>query len=82
MGVILDSLQQKAEPVHVVGDGKHIRQDFILGADDEAIVLIFRDVDANRNYHNKYLQRKCDAASTVRLTFVALFHINRPAVFN
>ena len=53
-----------------------------VGGADEAIVLIFRDVDANRNYHNKYLQRKCDAASTVRLTFVALFHINRPAVFN
>ena len=25
--------------------------------DDEAIVLIFRNINANRNHHNKYLQR-------------------------
>ena len=58
MGAILDSLQQKVESVYVVGDGKHIRQDFTFGADDEAIVLIFRDINANRTYHNQYLQRK------------------------
>jgi len=40
MGAIPDSLQQKAEPVQVVGDGKHIRQDFTLGAENEAIMFI------------------------------------------
>ena len=37
---------------------KKIRQvDAALGTDDKEIVLIFRDIDANRNHHNKYLQR-------------------------
>ena len=35
----------------------YIRQVFALGTVDKAIVLIFCDIDANRNYHNKYLQR-------------------------
>ena len=56
-GTIPDSLQQAMKPVHVVGNRKHIRQDFPLGADDEAIVLILRDINTNRNHHNKSLQR-------------------------
>ena len=44
-GTIPDSLQQAMKPVHVVGNRKHIRQDFPLGADDEAIVLILRDIN-------------------------------------
>ena len=36
-----DSLQQAVESIHCVGDGKYIRQNFTLGADDEAIVLVF-----------------------------------------
>ena len=40
-GALPDSLQQAVESIHCVGDGKYICQNFTLGADDEAIVLIF-----------------------------------------
>lgn len=36
-----DSLQQAVESIHCVWNGKYICQNFTLGADDEAIVLIF-----------------------------------------
>ena len=39
-GTLSDSLQQTVKTVHVVRDRKHIRQDFTLGANDKAIVLI------------------------------------------
>ena len=48
MGAIPDSSQQKAEPVQVIGDGKHIRQDFTLGAENEAIMFILWDINANK----------------------------------
>lgn len=57
-GAVLDSLQQAVEPIHCIGDSECIRQDFPLGADDEAIVFILRDINTNRNHHNKYLQSK------------------------
>ena len=40
-----------------IGNCEHICQDITIGTDDEAIVLIFRNINANRNHHNKYLQR-------------------------
>ena len=46
---ILDSLQQAVEPIQSIGNCEHICQNFAIGVDDEAIVLIFRDIDANRN---------------------------------
>ena len=57
MGAILDSLQQAVETIYRIWDCERIRQDFTLGTDDEAIVFIFRDIDTNRNHHNRYLQR-------------------------
>ena len=56
-GTILDSLQQVVEPVQGIRNCEHICQDITIGTDDEAIVLIFRNINANRNHHNKYLQR-------------------------
>lgn len=56
VGAILDSLQQIVKPIHVVGDSEDIRQDFTLRVNDETIVLILRDIDTNRNHHNKYLR--------------------------
>lgn len=39
-GAILNSLQQKGESIHGVRERKRIGQDFTLGADNEAIVLV------------------------------------------
>ena len=39
-GAIPDSLQQAVESIHGVWNGKYIGQNFTLGVDDEAIVLI------------------------------------------
>jgi hypothetical protein len=38
--------------IHVVWNGENIREDFTLRADDKAIMLVFGDVNSNRN-HNK-----------------------------
>ena len=46
----LDSLQQVRETIHVVGDGKDIRKNFALRADDEAVVLVLGDIDSNANH--------------------------------
>ena len=59
---LLNLLQQRMEAIHIVRDGKHIRQDFALRTLDKAVVLILCHIDTNRNNHSKNLQRYiCDA---------------------
>ena len=48
----LDSSQQAAEALPVVGDGEHIGEDYPFRADNEAVVLVLGDVDSHAN-HNK-----------------------------
>ena len=40
-GALPDFLQQKVESIHRVWNGKYICQNFTLGAENEAIVLVF-----------------------------------------
>ena len=80
---IPDSLQQTGEAVHVIRNGEHVSQDYAFRVENEAVVLVFGYIDTNRNYHDKNPQRQnCDAVSTEHFALVALFHINRLAVFN
>ena len=80
-GIILNPLHQVVKTIALLG---------ILNTsaitprtNDKTIVFFLLDIDTNRNHHDKFfLQQICKATSTVRLTFVVLFHINRLAVFN
>ena len=43
-------VQQDVKPLQTVGDGEHIRQGHTLGAEDEAVVLVFGHIDTNANH--------------------------------
>jgi hypothetical protein len=50
----------------LLGDGKHIREDFSFRAEDKAVMLVLCDIDADAN-HSKTSDSLFDAAlSTVR----------------
>lgn len=82
-GMGLDPLQHGVKAVHVIGNGKHLRQDFSLWMYDKAVMLVFRNINTNRDYYSKtssgyivMLYSQCT------VFFVALFYIKRLAVFN
>ena len=47
-----DFVQQGVESLKIIGDSEHIRQDYALGAEDEAVMLIFGHINTYAN-HNK-----------------------------
>ena len=77
-----EPVQQSVEALQVIGNGEHIRQNRALGAEDETVVLILGHINTNTNHSKTSSGKIYDAASTEHFAFVALFHINRLAVFN
>ena len=45
-------VQQGVEALQVIGDGEHIRQDYALRAEDEAVVLVLGYINTNANHNN------------------------------
>ena len=58
------------------------RQLFVEGKASGEVYLSFETSMPTETIITSTSDEKCDASSTERLTFVALFHINRLAVFN
>ena len=77
-----DSLQQAVESIHCVGMVNTSARTSPSELTMKQSCLSFETSIPTEITITNTSDEKCDAASTVRLTFVALFHINRLAVFN
>ena len=49
-GAGTNPVQQGIESIQVIGDSEHICQDFSFRVEDEAVMLVLRDIDTNRNH--------------------------------
>ena len=54
-GAAANGLQEPVKAFRIIWDGEHIRKDFTFRTEDEAVMLVFGNINTNAN-HDEYLR--------------------------